>query len=90
MNSFRSRGIRHHADVTVTCPRCSHRFQHPHHTAVTEFPGEVIEVQFKSKQDERWGVLRIARPRPAFAAGGESESLVPDHRGSWAVCCVRV
>ena len=59
MNSFRSRGIRHHADVTVTCPRCSHRFQHPHHTAVTEFPGEVIEVQFKSKQDERWGVLRI-------------------------------
>jgi hypothetical protein len=59
MNSFRSRGIRHHADVTVTCPGCSRRFQHPNHTAVTEFPGDVIEVQFKSKQDERWGAFRI-------------------------------
>ena len=61
MNSFRSRGIRHHADVTVTCPGCSRRFQHPHHTAVTEFPGEVIEieVQFQSKQDGRWGAFRI-------------------------------
>jgi hypothetical protein len=57
--TFRSRGIRHHADVRVTCPDCDRTFEHPHHTAVAELPGEVLSIQFKSKQDGRWGVLQI-------------------------------
>jgi hypothetical protein len=54
-----SHGTIHHADVTVECPSCGRRFRHPHHAGVAEDSGEFIVVQFKSKQNECWGVLRV-------------------------------
>lgn len=54
-----SHGTIHHVDSTVVCPDCSRKFIHPHHAGVAEDWGEFIGVQFKSKQDGRWGVLRV-------------------------------
>jgi hypothetical protein len=54
-----SHGTTHYADTTVECPSCGRKFIHPHHAGVAEDWGEWVGVQFKSKQDGRWGVLRV-------------------------------
>ena len=56
-----SHGTVHHADTRVDCPSCGRRFTHPHHAGVAEDWGEFVSVQFKSKQNGRWGVLRVPR-----------------------------
>jgi hypothetical protein len=54
-----SHGTTHYADTTVVCPSCGRKFIHPHHAGVAEDRGEFVGVQFTSKQDGRWGVLRV-------------------------------
>lgn len=56
-----SRGYKHHADSTTTCPDCGRR--HRTGTTVTERSDGKFEVTFKSKQTGRWG--RIVVPLEA-------------------------
>ncbi len=68
-----SRGLYHHADSTRECPDCGRRFQT--HTGVVQ-RGDRIGVSFQSKQDGRWGVLRVS----------ESEVVWADTLGeAWAI-----
>ena len=75
-----SHGTKHHADTTVVCPSCGCKFTHPHHAGVAEDWAEFIGVQFKSKQTEQWGVLRV--PIELFSGATRAPRRGPPKRSN--------